>query len=403
MTVDKAECSQTGKIADIQSASSWVVVDVDAIEHNLAEIRRVAPRSMIMAIVKANAYGHGLQPMGRFLQEMGVEWLAVAKFEEALDLCEEGVTCDVLNMGPIYEPQVKTLLEKGVVQSVFKLRDAQLLNSAALSSGNRARIHVKMDTGLGRVGVRYDVAEGFVNELWQMPGLELEGLFTTFTEEEDFDRTQLARLLRIHDSLKSEGIEIPLRHAASSAAILSFPESHMEIVRPGIMIYGYYPSRKERLERKVDLRPAMSLRGRVEYVKEIEKGDSLYYHRTFVAPRRMKVATIHVGYSDGYPKALSKNGAVLKNGRRCRILGGVSANHFLVDLENDSDTVPSDEVILIGRSNGGEISVEEVAELANVSEYDITVGMSPLLPRVYFRNGVPAKIFNPVLKQRSES
>jgi alanine racemase len=403
MSAGGIECKLDGQIAEIQSSSSWIVVDIDAVEHNLAEIRRVAPHSMVMAVVKANAYGHGLQPMGRFLQELGVEWLAVAKFEEALDLREWGVTCDLLNMGPIYEPQVKKLLREDVVQSIFSIRDARLLNSAALSSGNRARVHVKIDTGLGRVGVRYDLAEAFVRELCQMPGLKIEGIFTTFTEEEDFDRIQLERLMWIHDSLKSKGIRIPLRHAASSAAILSLPESHMEIVRPGIMIYGYYPSRKERLDRKVDLRPAMSLKGRVEHVKEIESGDSLYYHRAFIAPGRMRVATIHVGYSDGYPKALSKNGVILKNGRRYHILGGVSANHFMIDLEDDSDTVAGDEITLIGRSGGDEISVEEAAELANVSEYDVILGMSPLLPRVYLRKGRVAEIFKPVLKQRSEN
>ncbi|RJS89385.1 alanine racemase [Candidatus Bathyarchaeota archaeon] len=380
----------------VQGFSSWIEVDLDSIGHNLSQIRELVGDRGIIPVVKANAYGHGLIPIVRFLMEEGVETFLVAKLEEALAIRGAGLKCGVLNMDPLFsDRQFRTVVSEEIAQTVFTLEAAERLSRAAEEVGKPARVHVKVDTGLGRVGVRYDRAAEFVKRISGLPGLVVEGLFSTFTEAKPFDEVQLRRFLEVDASLRRSGVEVPLRHMASSDALLSLPEAYLDAVRPGIILYGYYPSERAEEERRVELRPALRLKARVELVKWLEAGDSVSYLRAYMAERRMRVATIHVGYSDGYPHTLSNKGSILLGDREAEIIGRVSANHFVVSLDGLGDVEEGDEALLLG--GDGETSLSRVAWKAGTSTYKVLIGLSPLLPRVYLKGGAPVDLWPPPL------
>ena len=378
----------------ISGFSSWIEVDLDSVRHNLSQVRGLVGDHRIIPVVKANGYGHGLTPLVRFLMEEGVDIFLVAKLEEALAIRRAGLRCGVLNMEPLFsDHQFRTVVSENITQTVFTLETAEKLSKAAEATGTTAKVHVKLDTGLGRVGVRHDQAVEFIKRVHGLPAIEVEGLFSTLTETKPFDEVQLSRFLEVDASLRRAGVEIPLRHLASSDAILSFPESYLDAVRPGILLYGLYPSHLAEGERRVELKPALSFKARVELVKHIEAGDSVSYVRRYVADRRMKVATIHVGYSDGYPRELSNKGSILLGSHKAPIIGDVSANHFMVDL-GDLDVKEGDEALLMGGEDA--VSISQVARLAGASVYKTIIGLNPLLPRAYLKGGAYVELHTPL-------
>jgi alanine racemase len=383
----------------ISGFSSWIEVDLDSIGHNLSQVRGLVGNRKIIPVVKANGYGHGLTPIVRFLMGENVDTFLIAKLEEALAICGAGLKCNVLSMEPLFsDNQFRTVVSENIIQTVFTLETAKRLSKAAEETGTSARAHVKVDTGLGRVGVRYDQAVEFVKQIHGLPGLEIEGLFSTLTEVKPFDEVQLKRFLEVDASLRHEGIDIPLRHLASSDAILSYPEAYLDAVRPGILLYGLYPSHVAEGEHRVKLKPALSLKARVELAKQIEAGDSVSYVRRYVAEKRTRVATIHVGYSDGYPRELSNKGSVLLKAQQASIIGDVSANHFMVD-PGGLDAEEGDEVLLLGGE--GATSISQVARLTGASVYRIIMALSSLLPRVYLKEGNPVELQIPPYPQRT--
>jgi len=244
-------------------------------------------------------------------------------------------------------------------------------------------VHIKIDTGLGRVGVPYYRALEFIRKVAADEAIVIEGIFTTLTEEEEFDREQLARLIEVCESARREGIDLGRRHAASSAGLLSFPQARLDMVRPGITIYGHYPSEAARLERKIDLRPAMRLMAPVLYVKRLRPGDGVSYHRPFKAERETTIATIGIGYSDGLPQKIIGQGEVLIRGKRRPLIAGVTANHISADLFDSKDVEVGDEAVIIGRQGEEEISAEDLAGAAGISVYRLLIQMSPLVNRLY--------------------
>lgn len=379
----------------IKGFSSWIEVDLDRVRHNLSQIRGLVGDCKIIPVVKANAYGHGMIPIVKYLMREGVDTFLVAKLEEALEIRRAGLRCDVLNMGPLFsEHQFKAIVSEDIVQAVFTREVAGGLSRIAEELGGHARVHVKVDTGLGRVGVRYGEAADFIEQINGLPGVEVEGLFSTFTEVKPFDEVQLSRFLEVDALLRRSGIEAPLRHLASSDALLSYREAYLDAVRPGVILYGLYPSQGAEEARWVDLKPVLKLKARVEMVKWIEAGESVSYGRRYVADRRMKVATIHVGYSEGYPHGLSNKGSVLLRGREAPIIGAISANHFMVDLNGLNDVKEGDEALLLGGE--GCVSISRVARLIGTSVYKVLIGLNPLLPRVYFKEGTPVELQIPL-------
>ncbi len=364
------------------AADPWLEIDLKNMAWNLAQIRRRTGNLPVMAVIKANAYGHGLVVIGKFLEKQKVDFLAVGKFQEALQLRENGVKTPILNLGPFSQHEAEEIVRRNISQSIYT-DDFKHLAEAARKLKRQAKVHLKIDTGLGRVGVPHGQAMAFVEKVTANSEIQIEGIFTPFTEDDEFDRIQLERFLEICGAAKQRGIATGLRHAASSAGILSFPQSHLDMVRPGIAIYGQYPSVREYQARQIDLRPVMSLKTRVMYVKTLQPGDSVSYHRAFVAQQKTQVATLPLGYSDGYPSQAAGKAEILVQGRRWPTIALVTSNHATIDVTGAEEIKIGDEALVFGKQNESEISAEELAAWAGVSVYKILIGMNPLLPRVY--------------------
>lgn len=360
----------------------WIEVDLRNITHNLNQIRKIVHPRPVMAVIKANAYGHGLVETAKFLEKQNIRFLAVGKVQEALQLRKNDVKTPVLNFGPFSAKDAESLVKLDVSQSMFT-GGIDDLARAAQKLNKKAKVHIKVDTGLGRVGIPHHQALAFIEKAASTPGITIEGIFTALTEDEEFDRLQLQRFLSICNEAKKRGISVGLRHAASSAAILAFPEANLDIVRPGIAVYGHYPSTAEYRARKVDLKPAMSLKARVSFVKTLRSGESVSYHRKFMAKEETTVATVSIGYSDGYPFSCAEKGEASVQGSRYPLIAAVTSNHATLDITSAQDVKIGDEVVLMGQQGHAEVNAEEVAAWAGSSVYKIVIGMNPLLPRIY--------------------
>jgi len=381
----------------VEGYPSWLEVDLDAISFNLDEIRRRVGGAEILPCVKTNAYGHGIVPVVAHMMRRGVRRVLVAKLWEATQLREAHLDCGILNMDPIFsKAQYEAVVDQGISQAVFSRATAEGLSEAALRRGERAGVFVKIDTGLGRVGVRHEEAADLVEYVSSLPKIRLEGVFSTLTEDRVFDLVQLERMLAIEKDLRRRGIDPGIRSIASSNAVFHFPESYLDAVRPGLMLYGLYPEAEDR-GMGVELRPAMSFKARIEHVKWIESGESLTYSRRFVAPRQMRVGTLHVGYSDGYPRELTNKGLVKVSGAIKPVLGSVSVNHHIIDLDGTSAEV-GDVVELVSRE--GENTLERLSALAGMEPYKFCVYLNPLTPRVYLEGGRPVALSEPKLVER---
>jgi alanine racemase len=367
---------------DDHLADLWLEIDLKNMAWNLAQIQQRTGNRPVMAVIKANAYGHGLVETGKFLEKQKIDFLAAGKFHETLLLRESGVKTPLLNLGAFSRHEAEEIVRRNISQSVYT-DDFALLAEAARKLKRRAKVHLKIDTGLGRVGVPHDRALPLIEKVAANAEIQIEGIFTPFTEDDEFDRVQLERFLEICEAAKQRGISVGLRHAASSAGILSFPASHLDMVRPGIAIYGQYPSVREYRARQIDLRPVMSLKARVMYVKTLRPGDSVSYHRAFVAERETQVATLPVGYSDGYPSPAAAKAEILVQGRRWPTIALITSNHTTINVTGAEEIKIGDEAVIFGKQGGNEISAEEVAAWTGTSVYKILIGMNPLLPRVY--------------------
>lgn len=360
----------------------WLEINLNNIAWNLSQIRTLAHPLPVMAVIKANAYGHGLVEVARFLEKQNIRFLAVGKVQEALQLRETGIKTPILNFGPFSKQSAEQLVRLNISQSVYT-NEVDFLAQAAHRLNQSAKIHIKVDTGLGRVGVPYFQAISFIEKVASMSGIAIEGVFTTFTEDEDFDTIQLERFHQVCDAAKNKGINIGLRHAASSAALLSLPQAYLDMVRPGITIYGHYPSDKEYRARKLDLQPALTLKARVAYLKTLRPGDSVSYHRKFTAQAETRLATLPIGYSDGYPYQAADQAEVIIRGQCYPIIAVVTANHTTVNVTGSSEVTIGDEAVLIGRQGDSQITAEQVADWIGSSVYKIVIGMNPLLPKIY--------------------
>jgi alanine racemase len=380
----------------IEGYPSWIEVDLDCVGFNLDQIRgRVGVE--VLPCVKTNAYGHGIVPIVAYLMKRGVRRVLVAKLWEALQLRGAGLDCGIINMDPLFAgEQYATVVESGITQTVFSRATAERISEAARRRGKTVEVFVKVDTGLGRVGVRHEAAADLIEYVSSLSGLEVCGMFSTFTEDRIFDRVQLERMLSVDAELRRRGVEVETRSMASSNAIFHFPESYLDAVRPGLMLYGLYPEPEDR-EVGLELRPALSFKARLEHVKWIEAGDSVTYSRRFVALRRMRVGTLHVGYSDGFPRGLTKKGLVRVGDVIKPVLGAVSVNHHVIDLDG-TDAEVGDVVEIVSRD--GENTLGRLADLAGIMPYSFCVGLNPLTPRVYYEGGRPVSLSEPKLVER---
>lgn len=347
---------------------------------NLTQLKKRA-KARVMAVVKANAYGHGIVDVSRALEKAGADWLMVGKLEEAGVLREAGVRCPVLNFGPFDKQDSEEIVKLKISQSVYT-GDAAFLHEAAIKHGRKTSVHIDVDTGMSRTGAPYEKALPLIEKLVSFSHLQMEGIMTTLTEDPEFDREQVRRLLEVCSAAKKKGIPTGLRHAASSAGILISPEFHLDMVRPGITLYGYYPNAQTQKEDALDLKPALKLSARVIFIKDLEPGDSASYHRVFVAQRQTRVATVGIGYSDGYPPQLGGKGSVLIRNKKFPVLTAVTSNHLMVELGEDRDVRIGDEVVLIDSDRSAGLTADVLAEQSGVSDYKILIGLNPRLPRL---------------------
>lgn len=368
---------------------TYAEVDLQAIRHNINEVRKhIKPETKIMAIVKADAYGHGVLEVSGALSDM-VDAYGVAMIEEALELRRAGVDKMILILGYTGEEWFSELVENRISQTVYTWDMAEQLNRVAVRLGKKALIHIKLDTGMSRIGFTpsEDTIE-IVKRIAGLPYIKIEGIFTHFAraDEETIKaaRPPFRKYMDFVRRLEEEGIFIPVKHVANSASIIQFPEANLDMVRSGISTYGIYPS-KEVPKDKLVLRPAMQWKAKVSYVKTIEKGTAVSYGGTFVADRDMRIATVPVGYADGMKRALSNKGRVLIHGKYARIVGRVCMDQFMIDVTDIPETATGDIVTIFGEDGGKCISVEEISELSHSFPYEFVCSITGRVPRRYVR------------------
>lgn len=367
---------------------AWVEVDLSAVAHNFRAIRRItAPEAGIMAVVKANAYGHGALEVSRTVLGEGADGLAVAILNEARQLRDVGINAPILIFGYTPPEQLRQVVELAVSQTVFTWEAAKLLNEAAGSLNKTAKIHIKVDTGMARIGFAPDDASvDIIMRISKLPHLEIEGIWTHFavadSREKDFTRMQYAFFNAFIEKLAQKGLRIPFQHICNSAGLIDLPEYHLDMVRPGICLYGLYPS-DEVDKSKLHLKPAMSMKARVAFVKPVSAGTTVSYGRTFTVPRDTVVATIPLGYADGYTRAYSNKAQVLIRGKRAPVIGRVCMDQFMVDAGHIAGVAAGDEVVLMGRQGNEEITADELAGLLGTINYEITCMVGARMPRIY--------------------
>lgn len=358
----------------------WIELSLENMDWNLRQVRKLA-KVQVMAVIKANGYGHGLVEIGKFLEERGIDYLMVGKLQEALLLREEGLSCSILNFGRFDPKDAKGIIMHNISQSVFD-EEVKSLSQAAVKIEKSAKVHIHVDTGMGRMGISYRKALPFIQTVSKMEGISIEGISTTLTEDDDFDKEQLNRFLSLCEKTKEKRISIGLKHAASSDAILDLPSACLDMVRPGIALYGYYPSEKTQKEDRLALKPVLQLKAKVAAVKDLQPGDSLSYHRRYTAAKKEKIAIIPVGYSDGYPPNAVDKAHVLIRGKRYPLIAAITANHSAALLGNNSRVEVGDEIVLLGEQGKEKITAEDIAVWAEASSYKILIGLNPLLPRM---------------------
>jgi alanine racemase len=352
--------------------------------------KSLEPGTGMIGVVKADGYGHGAIPVAKTIEPY-VRGYAVATVEEALNLRRHHIDKPVLILGVTHQARYQDLIDYEIRPAIFTLEQARPLSELAASQGKRAKIHLALDTGMGRIGMSPDEKGAEIAaEIAAMPGIEIEGLFSHFAKADELDKSnanlQTERYLHFVELLRARGIEIPVQHISNSAGIIDLPQAHFHLTRAGISIYGLYPS-DEVDQKKVDLKPAMELKAFVTYVKTVPAGTEISYGGTFVTERETRIATVPAGYGDGYPRALSNKGFVLIHGHKAPILGRVCMDQFMVDVTNIPYVTVDTEVTLIGRDGDETITVEDLAAWSDGFHYELICDFGKRVPRVYYRHG----------------
>lgn len=372
-------------------------IDLDAIASNMECMKQnLNPNSKIMAVIKADGYGHGAVQIAQMLENVDYIWgFAVATLDEAVVLKSEGIQKPVLVLGCVFPDQYMEMLKHGIRMNVYTEEMAESISQMAAREGMTAYMHIKLDTGMTRLG--FDTSEESVEMIAKIAGMQnvcMEGIFTHFAKADETDKTftkkQMEDFVWMTEKLKEKNVEFQYEHCANSAAIIDVPEANFDLVRAGISTYGLYPSEEVDKE-KVLLKPALALKSHVAFVKEIEAGTPISYGGTYVSERNMKIATIPVGYADGYPRQLSNIGYVLIRGSKAPIVGRVCMDQFMVDVTDIEGVSFGDNVTLIGKDGNEIITVEELGELSGRFNYEFVCDLGKRIPRVYVKNGKVAE------------
>jgi alanine racemase len=364
-----------------------VEVSLGALSANLAAIRARVGGARVMAVIKANAYGHGLIPVARHLTDCGADSLGVAFLEEGIALRQAGITLPILVFGGIGEKQVPLFIQNDLTLTAPSIEKLRLIDEAAAALGTTARVHLKVDTGMERIGMHWYSAEKLLEASLTCRHMTVEGIYSHFANADAAPddlahaRLQLERFLEVLSFYAKRSLPSPTRHIANSGAILQLPESHLDLVRPGILLYGVYPSAE--CAQTVPVTPALTLKSRVVFFKVVKAGHPISYGSTWTPERDTRIVTVPVGYGDGYFRALSNQAHVLIRGRRCAIAGRVCMDQTMVNVGPDGTAYNGDEVILLGTQDGETITAAELAAHARTIPYEILTNLNTRIPRVY--------------------
>lgn len=364
---------------------TWIEVHPDRILRNLDRLRqKTGTFTAVMAVVKSNAYGHGLIAVAREL-EGKVDFLGIGSLKEASLLREQAVTTPLFLFGRLFKDEVAMALQMNLTLTISSFEEAQAISEEGSNFSKKVPVHIKVDTGMGRLGIPQAMALSEIEKISTLPFLHLEGIYTHFPTAEKFPdpftQKQLSDFEKLIEDLRRKGITFRFRHAANSAGTLRFKSHLLNLVRPGLALYGIYPHPS--FEGEIDLEPALALKTRIAFIKSLSPGDSVGYGREFIAPQPTTIAVLPVGYAHGYPFHLSGKGEVLCRGRRFRIAGRVCMDSLMIDLGSSSDVCVGDEAVLLGSSGEEKIRAEELADLAKTISYEIVTRLDAGIPRFY--------------------
>lgn len=368
-------------------------INLDNIKENIININNnIKADTKILAVIKADGYGHGSVRISKELETLDcIFGYAVATIEEALEVKNAGAKKPILILGYSFQKSFEAIIENDIRSTVFEIETANLLNEVAKKLGKIAKVHLKVDTGMSRIGMQPDDdGLSIVDEISKMSNIEIEGIFTHFARADEYDKTHVLKQLKLFtdftNRIEALGINIPFKHCSNSAGIIELKEANMNLVRAGIIMYGLWPS-DEVSKDIIDLKPAMELKSTIVFIKDVEPGRQISYGGTFVVKEPMRIATVSVGYADGYPRCLSNKGYVLVRGKKAPIVGRVCMDQVMIDVTNISDASRGDTVTLIGEDNGEYLSMDEFSILSDRINYESVCDIGKRVPRIYIKNG----------------
>lgn len=377
---------------------TWAEIDLDNLEHNMKEIAKLCKGKEIIAVLKADAYGHGALDVARTLINGGATKLGVAVITEALELRDSGIDTPIVILGYTPLSFAKELIRNDIEQTVYTYECAAELSKEAQSLNKRVKIHVAVDTGMGRIGF-LPTEQGLdeIEALSKLPNVDIDAIFTHFATADEADKSytleQMEKFNWFCDALEKRGVNVGKKHIANSAAIIDMPDAYFDGVRPGILLYGYYPSYEVNRE-KLDLKRVLTLKANISYVKTLPKGEYISYGRKFYTERESIIATIPIGYADGYSRQMLNKAKVIINGQLAPVVGSICMDQCMVDVTDIGQVKEGDEVILLGEQNGVKFDAEDMAEIIGTISYEVICMISKRVPRVYIRDGEIVKVRN---------
>jgi len=377
--------------------STWMEIDLDAIAQNVRNIKKlIGEKKELMAVVKGNAYGHDILEVSSVVLKNGASRLAVARLEEGIFLRKTGITVPILVLGLTLKQQAELLVSYNITPTVSEYEMIEKLSESAFKEDKIVKVHLKVDTGMGRIGIFSNHVLNFIKKVKVLKNVEIEGIFTHFSVADEKDKSytekQFGKFMEVLTFLEKEGIKIPVKHVSNSATLLDLPHMWLDLVRPGISLYGLYPSRE--VQKTVKLIPAHTFKTRIVFLKELPAGEYISYGRTYTTKqKRTVIASLPVGYADGYSRLLSNQGEVLVRGKRFPVIGRVCMDQTMIDVTNLPQVEIGDEVVLWGRQGEEEITVEEIAEKIGTINYEIVhMPDKKRVPKLFIKNGKPWKI-----------
>lgn len=377
---------------------TWAEISLNAIEHNYNVIRnKVADDTKVCCVIKADGYGHGAVELSQIYEKLGADFFAVSNIDEGIEIRKSGSKLPIVILGYTPVSEAENLAEYDISQAVFSLEYAKELSEKCVEEDCICKMHIKVDSGMSRIGFmcqefprdEYSIEE--ICEACCLPNLEVEGLFTHFcvsdedAEGREFTKKQYENFIHVRDSLKKRGVDISVVHCSNSGAIEDYPETCCDMVRAGIILYGLAPSSK--LADRLDLVPAMTLKTVVAFVKEVQKGATISYGRTFTADRKMKIATVPIGYADGFIRQNAKDGYMMVNGKKAKIVGRICMDQTMLDVTDIEDVKTGDEVVVFGTGENGEPTADSLAENTGTINYETVCLVGKRVPRIYIKDG----------------